>query len=77
MERIEGYLDPSTPEEYLEAAMRLCEKAFEYWEELPDGDGTPTPGDENETKSDMLATIGGCTGCGLDCLKVKAMVDKI
>lgn len=78
MERIKGFIDPTTPEGYLEAAMRLCEKAMEYWERLPDGDGEHgTPDDENQTKTDMLMIIQGCASYGLDCLKLKAMVDQI
>lgn len=77
MERIKGFLDPTTPEEYLEAVMRLCEQAMEHWEELSDGGGVPTPGDEVKTKADMFVIISGCAEYGLECLKMKCMVDSI
>lgn len=78
MERITGHLDPTTPEEYLEATLRLCETAFKFWEELPDGDGeTETPMDENQTKTDMFMIIQGCASFGLDSLKMKNMVNTL
>ena len=78
MKRIIGQLNPTTPEEYLEALFRLCEWLKEHWEEIPDGDGeTDTPDDEQQTKTDMFRVIQGCADCGMDCLKVKDMVNKI
>lgn len=78
MERIGGFIDPSTPEEYLEVCMRICEQMMEHWEELPDGDGEHrTPDDKNQTKTDIFLALRGCAGFGLDCLKMKSMVDKI
>ena len=77
MQRIKGDLDPTMPEEYLEATLRICEQFLEHWEKFSDGDGIPTPDDEVKTKADMFAIIAGCAERGLDALKMKCMVDKI
>lgn len=76
MDRIVGFIDPSTPEEYMEALMRICEETLRIWDELPDGDGKN--GDlENPTKMGMFQIIQGCANYGIDCLKMKNMVNKI
>lgn len=77
-ERIDGQLDPSTPEEYFEAILRFTEILAEKWEEFPDGDGKrESQDDDNQTKTDMFALVCGCADAALDCLALKSEVNKI
>lgn len=78
MERIGGFLDPTTPGEYLEACIRLCEVALGTREDLPDGDGVHAEADAPiATKTDVFRTIRGCAECGLDSLKLRDMVNRV
>ncbi len=59
-------LDPSNPDEFLEALRRFVEAGFSNWDILPDGDGiTPTGEGEVATKTDIFLTIRGCADCAL------------
>ena len=78
MQIIEGEINPTTPEEYLEALFRLCEFMQVNWDELPNGDGeSDTPDELPQTKTDLFRTISGCANCAISALKLKSMVNQI
>jgi len=79
--RIQGPINPVTPEDYLEGCIRLAEIGFSRWDELEDGDGeTPAP-DDIITRTDVLLCIRGAADYGLDALKsrhgLRNMINKL
>lgn len=78
MERItKEDLNPSTPQEFAEALLRICEGLMENYEKLQEGNGIGTESDLPETVTDIFYVIRGCADCAIDLIKIKHTVDQI